>query len=95
MPGVPRCSPGPASASGSSGTPRCRMGRLGAAVEPDPARTAYYERVFAIQREVYPSLREVFARLARLDPGEPVGAGRTHFPKPAVSPETSCLRPIA
>jgi len=42
------------------------MGRLGAGVEPRPDVTAQYERLFAVQRQIYPRLREVFAVLAAL-----------------------------
>lgn len=41
-----------------------RMGALGGTITPDAARAARYARLFAVQRELYPGLREVFARLA-------------------------------
>lgn len=44
------------------------MARRGAAVLPRPELTAHYERLFAVQREIYPRLREVFAELAALQP---------------------------
>ena len=44
------------------------MGRLGATVEPRPVVTAQYARLFAVQRQIYPRLREVFADLAARQP---------------------------
>jgi xylulokinase len=41
-----------------------RMVALGETIAPRPERTARYERLFAVQRQVYPSLRGVFAELA-------------------------------
>jgi len=42
-----------------------RMVSLGDTVVPRPEHTARYERLFAVQRQVYPRLREAFAELAR------------------------------
>lgn len=40
------------------------MVALGETIAPRPEHTARYERLFAVQRQVYPSLRTVFADLA-------------------------------
>ena len=42
------------------------MSRLGSSVEPRPEMTSRYERLFAVQQQLYPRLREVFADLAAL-----------------------------
>lgn len=42
------------------------MGHLGATVQPDPATTARYGGVYAVQQRVYPALREVFGSLSDL-----------------------------
>jgi len=44
------------------------MGRLGATVQPRADVTARYEHLFAVQQQIYPRLREVFADLAALQP---------------------------
>ncbi len=44
------------------------MGQLGPTVEPRPAVTVEYDRLFAVQREIYPRLRELFADLAAVQP---------------------------
>jgi hypothetical protein len=40
------------------------QGTVVATVEPDPARTAVYGELLGIYRELYPTLRGTFARLA-------------------------------
>ena len=42
------------------------MGHLGARVSPDGAANARYGEVYAVQQQVYPALREVFAGITRL-----------------------------
>ena len=83
-PAVPQCSPGWALACPNPSGPTPGQPRMGRTVWRSrwplqwhdgarrycrgPELTAHYERLFAVQREIYPRLREVFAELAALQP---------------------------
>ncbi len=54
------------------------MADLGDVVAPRAEATGCYDRLFAVQRQIYPRLREVFADLASV-----------YLPNPAVRPESS------
>ena len=44
------------------------MSSVSTSFEPEPRRVATYDRLYEVYRDIYPSTRELFARLAEATP---------------------------